>query len=199
VVGPPGYLAGLISWDLKASGEARAPQLSGQMAGSDLKFMGLSGVRLTAALEPGDNSSLRFKAGVSLGSGSIGVEAKLPPALKGDFSGRIDFNQLPLKELAALWPDRPVTPDCLLKGYLEVSGPEINLQKIKARSELYLEPPEVASTLPASSPLLPLAGNIKASLADGENKFFLSLTLRFWRPISVLKLKLLTSKKSRAS
>ncbi|HUM78571.1 MAG TPA: translocation/assembly module TamB domain-containing protein [Candidatus Saccharicenans sp.] len=168
VVGPPGYLAGLISWDLKASGEARAPQLSGQMAGSDLKFMGLSGVRLTAALEPGDNSSLRFKAGVSLGSGSIGVEAKLPPALKGDFSGRIDFNKFPLKEVAILWPDRPVTPDCLVDGYIEMAGPEINLEKIKARSELYLQVPEKDSVLLASSPLLPLSGNIKASLADKE-------------------------------
>ena len=168
VVSPPGNLAGLISWDLKASGEAQAPQISGRIDGSDINFMGLSGLSLTAALEPGDNSSTRFKGGLSLSTGSIALEAKLPRALKGDFSGRIDFNQLPLKELAALWPDRPVTPDCLLKGYLEVSGPEINLQKIKARSELYLEPPEVASTLPASSPLLPLAGNIKASLADGE-------------------------------
>ncbi|HQH61247.1 MAG TPA: translocation/assembly module TamB domain-containing protein [Candidatus Saccharicenans sp.] len=168
VVGQPGNLAGLISWDLKASGEARSPQISGQIAGSDLKFIGLAGVGLTARLEPGDNSSTQFKADVSLSTGSIALVAKLPPAWKGDFSGRIDFNQLPLKEVAAFWPDWPVIPDCLLQGYLEVTGPEIDLQKIKVRSELYLEPPEKSGSLQANPPLLPLSGNIKASVANGE-------------------------------
>jgi len=168
VAGPPDSFSGLLSWKLKASGGIDRPSVSGEITGPDLRIMNLAGINLKADLQPEADSSTKIEAGVGLLGGSIGIEARVPPALKGGFSGRVNFKELSLPDILALLPDLPLAPNCLVNGFLEFSGQEINLQKIQARSELRLEVPKSPVESQPGRPLLPLTGNIKASAANGE-------------------------------
>lgn len=168
LAGPSDSFSGQLSWKLKASGGIDWPSVSGEITAPDLKIMNLDGINLKASLQPETDSSTRIEARAGLRGGSIGIEARLPSALKGVFSGRVNFNELPLKDIFSLLPDLPLVPDCSLNGFLEFNGQEINLQKIQARSELRFEAPKSPVESQPGRPLLPLTGNIKASAANGE-------------------------------
>jgi len=88
LAGPPDSFSGQLSWKLKASGGIDWPLVSGEITAPDLKIMNLDGINLKASLQPETDSSTRIEARAGLRGGSIGIEARVPPALKGVFSGR---------------------------------------------------------------------------------------------------------------
>ncbi|MDD8020958.1 MAG: translocation/assembly module TamB domain-containing protein [Acidobacteriota bacterium] len=169
LIGPPDSFSGLVGWKLKAHGSIDWPLISGEITGQNLKVMNLTSVELKADLEPESDSSTRIKAGINLTPGSMAIEAMIPRALKGDFTGRVDFSQLPLNDIFAFLPDLPVASDSLLNGYVELSGQNLNLQEIKAQSQLSLQAGKGENeTKPGSRPLVPLSGKVIASLDKGE-------------------------------
>lgn len=164
---PGDRYAGDLNLDLALSGTTARPEVSGKIAGENLKLYGLTPVDLAINIVPDRQAAHLVKAEVGCRGGKISLESQVPPGFKGAFQAILSLHQFDLRLLQAFLPDFPVELASEISGRLELRAPKLSAGAIEGQAELKLTP-YFPGQIAKNRPAVPVSGDLSLSYVGGS-------------------------------